>query len=195
MNPTPQNVRKHLIVICVILGFHRLHAQDTIVITDAFKIKKHKLHIEALGRTIIWGSVNYEYFIHWNTSIGGGFGISYFSNGDIYRDNNGISEKGRYLDISTSQMLYGNYFFGKRKHQFFLTGGITNFLDVYRRKYPSETKYSSESQIKWNAGIGYQYSCKKTYFRLTVYCIRMPDPSGWFPEIIPWAGVSVGVKL
>jgi len=182
-------IAKHLTILCIIMSFHKLPAQETI------NNSKHSVNFEILGRTIIWSSVNYEYKILNNLSIGGGLGMNYLSKGDIFRDNNGISEKGRYLEIGASQMIYGNYFLGKTKHKFFFTGGATNFLDINKRKYPSETQYSAESQIKWNVGIGYQYSAKTTYFRFTTYCIRMPDPSGWFPEVIPWAGISVGKNL
>jgi hypothetical protein len=182
-------IAKHLTILCLIMSFHKLPAQET------NNNSKHSVNIEILGRTIIWSSVNYEYKIMNNLSIGSGLGFTNSLKGDIIRDNNGIPETGRYLDIGTTQMIYGNYFIGKPKHQFFFTGGLTHFLMVYKRKYPSETEYSAESQIKWNVGMGYQLSGKQTYFRFTAYCIRMPDPSGWFPEIIPWAGVSMGIKL
>jgi len=183
----------HAIVLLIFLTLQHLTAQESV--NETIKNSRHSLNIELLGQTIIWGSLNYEYKILKNISIGSGLGFSNFQKGDIIRDNDGIPETGKYLDIATSQMLYGNYFLGKNKHQFLITAGLTNFMEIYRRKYTSATENSVENQIKWNAGIGYQYSGNKTFFRFTAYCLRMPDPSGWFPEIIPWAGITIGLKL
>jgi len=89
----------------------------------------------------------------------------------------------------------GNYFIGKKRNQLLLTAGLTNFLGTYRNKYPSETVRFAEAQLEWNAGIGYQYSANRFFFRITGYILSLPEPSGWFPEYMPWAGISTGIKL
>jgi hypothetical protein len=183
----------HVTVMLIFPALQHLSAQESV--TETEKISKHSLNIEILGRTIIWGSLNYEYKILKSISIGSGLGFTNILKGEIFRDNGGVPETGKYLDIGTSQMIYANYFPGKNKHQLFFTAGLTNFMMIYRKKFTSGTDYSVESQVKWNAGIGYQFSGNKTFFRFTAYCIRMPDPSGWFPEIIPWAGISIGLIL
>lgn len=156
---------------------------------------KHTLHVEIGGRTFIWGSMNYEYALGRRMAVGGGLGMINFMSGDIIRANNGTTEKGNYLDIATTQMIYGNYFLGKNRHQVYFTGGLTHFLVTNRNKYPSETVFSAEALLEWNAGIGYQFSGKRFFFRVTGYCISMPGPSDWFPEYMPWAGVSVGYNI
>jgi hypothetical protein len=156
---------------------------------------RHFIHTELAGRSTIWGSLNYEYAIVPQFRLGLGAGIIFLSKGQITRDNNGTSETGTYFEMSTTQMLYGNYFIGQNKHKLLLTAGITNFLINNRNKYPTETLNSAEAQIEWNAGIGYQYNAKNTFYRFTAYCISMPDPSGWFPKYIPWAGFTIGFNL
>jgi len=187
---------KKLISVTLLLltfSLHHLVAQELSAEID--KKSRHSLNIEIFGRTIIWGSLNYEYSFLKNLSIGSGLGFSNCISGNIIRYDNGIQETGKYLDLGTSQMLYGNYFYGKSKHQILFTAGLTNFMMIYKRKYPSGNDNTIENQIKWNAGLGYQFSGNNTFFRLTLYCIRMPDSSGWFPEIIPFAGISIGLKI
>ena len=159
------------------------------------KLSKHSIVTEIGGRTFILGSLNYEYAIHKRISLGGGTGLIGIQRGGITRDNNGAPEDGKYFDASSTQMIYGNYFIGKDKHKLFFTVGATNFLFTYRNKYPSGTELSRELQLEWNAGIGYQFSHKRLYYRLTGYCISMPEPSAWFPKYMPWAGLSIAYKL
>lgn len=156
---------------------------------------KHSLNLELLGRTFIFNSFNYEYTIKDNISLGAGFGVFSVLRGTIMRDNNGQTETGKYFDTGTSQMLYANYFIGRNKHKLLFTAGITNFLNTYRNTYPSETVVQWDSQLEWNAGIGYEYSTNKTFLRATAYCISMPDPTGWFPKYMPWGGLSVGYRF
>jgi len=59
-----------------------------------------------------------------------------------------------YLDVSTTQLIYGNYFIGKNRNQLVLTADASNFLATNRNRYPSETVRSAQAQLEWNAGIG-----------------------------------------
>ncbi len=163
--------------------------------SDFNKESRHFLHAELGGRTIIWGTLNYEYALKPQFHIGVGAGLIYLAHGQIMRDNNGTTETGTYFEMSTTQMLYGNYFVGRNKHQLLLTAGLTNFLTIYRNEYPSEVVKSLDAQIQWNAGVGYQYNATHMFFRFTAYCIAMPHPSGWFPDYIPWGGITIGYVL
>ncbi len=156
---------------------------------------KHALNIELVGRAFLFGSFNYEYALTNQISLGGGLGLGNIQAGDITRDNNGIPENGRYFDMSSTQMIYGNYFIGKHKHKLYFTAGATNFLIVNRNKYPSETEFFVEPKLEWNLGLGYQFSGARTYYRLTAYCISLPDDSSFFPKYLPWLGLSMGYKL
>lgn len=172
-----------------------LQDQDTLIRTDLKQDSHHFLHAELGGRTIIMGSLNYEYALKPKFHLGVGAGLVYLNTGRITRDNNGTSETGNYFEMSTTQMLYGNYFVGENKSQLVLTAGLTNFLTTYRNDYPSELVKSSDGQIQWNVGVGYQYNATHMFYRMTAYCIAMPQPSGWFPDYIPWAGITIGYIL
>lgn len=166
-----------------------IHAQDTEL------SKKQSINFEVLGRSIVWGAINYEYQIASRFSLGIGFGYSNSGRGQINRIEEGVQEIGRYFDLSTSQILYGNYFVGKNNHQLLISGGLTNFWAWSRQKFPSETLFNSDVQIRWNVGIGYQYSKGNAYFRATAYAIRMPEPAGWFPRVFPWIGLTGGYRF
>lgn len=156
---------------------------------------KHALHAEIGGRTFIWGSINYEYKLTKRISVGGGLGIINIQSGLITRQNNGADETGNYLDIATSQMVYGNYFLGRRVHKLYFTGGLTNFLALETNRYPSENEFNADAELQWNAGIGYQLSIKRVFFRLTGYVLSMPQPSAWFPKYMPWVGITYGYRM
>jgi len=174
------------------------------VITDSAALKplkeanhgaKHSIHAEVGGRTFLLGSLNYEYAINRRFSFGAGIGFINLNRGSITRINNNVEETGKFRDLATTQMIYGNYFVGRNKHQLLITAGLTNFLFSYKSKYPSGVLKSTNAQVEWNAGIGYQYTSDKMFFRLTGYCISLPDTSGWFPKYMPWAGITIGWKL
>lgn len=156
---------------------------------------KHRLFAEVGGRTLVFGSVNYQYTLGKNFAVGAGLGLANVQSGTISRVTNGNPETGDYLELATSQMIFGNYFVGGDRHKLLLTAGLTNFLISGRNKYPSETVRFLDSQVEWNAGIGYHLELNKLFLRVTAYCLSLPDPTGWFPKYIPWAGVTAGLKL
>ena len=180
---------KSLFLVGLLTTSHFIAAQDSSTSS------KHSISFEALGRSIVWGALNYEYQLASRFSLGLGFGYSNSGAGQINRIDDGSPEIGRYLDISSSQMLFVNYFIGQNKHQLLITSGLTNFWAWSRQKFPSETLNSSDLQIRWNVGLGYQYTKNKFFFRASAYAIRMPEPTGWFPPIFPWIGVSGGFRF
>ena len=117
--------------------FQNMNAQESVEKSASQSVReidqdnKHFIHAEIRGRTFIFGSLNYEYSLHKQISFCG-FGLIYIQKGDIIRNNNGTTETGKCLDIGTSQMIYGNYFIGKKKHKLYFTGGLTNFLFTSR---------------------------------------------------------------
>ncbi|MEM1328238.1 MAG: hypothetical protein AAGI23_19950 [Bacteroidota bacterium] len=156
---------------------------------------RHSLHLEVAGRGFIFGTLNYEYALLPRMYVGAGLGLANISTGDILRNNNGMDEAGRYFEMSSSQLIYGNYMIRDGKHKIFLTTGITNFLVTSRNKYPSETESSNEAFLRWNAGVGYQFSGERVYFRATAYLLNLPNSDDFFPGYIPWGGLTVGVWL
>jgi hypothetical protein len=124
-----------------------------------------------------------------------GLGLINILWGDITRNNNGAPEAGRYFDMGSTQMIYGNYFIGKRKHKLYFTGGLTNLLITSRNTYQLETVLSRDLHLDWNAGMGYQYTGLHTFYRLAAYVVGLPGPSSWFPRYMPWIGISIGYRF
>lgn len=181
--------RNILVLISLLFSCHATFAQEK------EKIQNHSINVEALGKSILWGAVNYEYQLTSHFSLGAGLGYTNIGSGQINRIHNDDQEIGQYWDLSWSQMLYANYFLGKNRHQMLFTAGLTNFWAWTRQKFPSETIYHSDTQIRWNFGLGYQYSKNSAYFRATAYVLRMPKPSGWFPKVFPWIGLTGGYRF
>lgn len=181
---------------CLIITILVFFTNITFGQIDKSKIeRKHLVYAEFIGRTFVFGSLNYEFMLRENISIGSGIGLINFQKGIIRRNVNGVTESGQYTDISSSQMIFGNYFVGKKNHKMLLTLGLTNFLFTYQRNYNNKKNISAEAQLEWNAGLGYQLSTEIVFCRLAAYLISMPDPTGWFPKYMPWLGLSIGVKI
>ena len=155
----------------------------------------HSLHLELAGRGFLIGSVNYEYALKPQLALGAGLGVINLQSGSITRDNNGTPEEGTYFDQSSTQMLYGNYFVGLGPHQLQLTAGATHFFISYRNRYPSGTDMSVESKWGWNAGVGYQYSKGRGFFRATAYFLNLPSTGIIVPKNLPWLGLAGGLRL
>lgn len=185
------------VLLFLILGTSSSFAQD---MSDSNRDEettgKHSLHIEAFGRAFLFGSVNYEYAFTDRFSAGVGLGVTNVAFGEIERNNDGMPETGRYFDTYTTQMVYANYKVWKQNaHAIYATAGLTMYTETYRNKYPSETQFFLDSQVNWNAGVGYEYNPGRFFFRASPYVIALPDPSGWFPPYMPWLGISAGWKL
>lgn len=176
--------------ISILLLVNSLFAQE---VFDT-KPKKQSLHVELLGRSIIFASLNYEYSFSNNLSLGAGVGFGAFQSGDISRNVNGNRQEGRYFDANTSQTLFANYFIGKTKNRFLLTGGLTNLLMTSRNKYPKEVENSLENSVHWNAGFGYQVNKPKVFYRITAYAVDLPE-SDFLPTVAPWLGFAVGFRF
>ena len=172
-----------------------LQAEHLLFAQDVAEEKRNSVHIEGFGRSIIWMSLNYEYQIIKNISLGTGFGFTHLSSGIIMQDNGGVIEAGRHTELLTSQMVFANYFLGKKHHKLYLSAGASNFWSWSRHKFASGTQVFSDAQVLWNAGIGYHYSGQKMFLRLTGYVLRLPEPPGIFPRIVPWIGISLGYKF
>jgi len=183
---------KYITIILFSLALGKIsHGQTNITSQN----NKHSINFESFGRTMVWGSINYEYAMLKNLSFGGGLGLIFWENGNISRITNNATEVGTFLNTATTQILYANYFLGKQNHKCLLTAGLTGFSYTYHRKYPSENTNSLEFHLEASAGIGYQYSGNVLYYRATLYVLGVPEPNGWFPKYMPWMGFTIGYKL
>jgi len=188
---------KLILIGLLIFTLQNLDAQEALnrQVSAVKKDRKHSILLEAGGRILVFGSLNYEYSLHKRVSMGVGFDIPNFHSRDITRTIAGIEETGTLSRTSTSQMIYLNYFIGKTKHKLLFTAGLTNLLTTSKYKYPSGKETSVDTEIQWNTGLGYQLSIKRIDFRLTGYCISATKDVDWGPGYFIWAGLSVGYRF
>lgn len=200
-NSTPISINsfgKYFVLTLVLFCFFELNAQESIsdnVDDERHKTVRHSINFEALGRTFIMASLNYEFLLYDRFAIGAGAGFNSMARGEIIRNNNGVTETGRYFELYSSHMFYGTYFFGKRKHKMLLTAGITNFRRYDKKVYPSEKIVDRAKSLEWNAGIGYQFTGERMYFRATAYFLSLPHIYTNSPDYFPGIGFTVGHKL
>jgi len=172
-----------------------LFFEANLLAQDTPEPRKHSIHIEAFGRSLLWASVNYEHQFHKHFSMGLGLGFANLERGQIISMIDNQMESGRYFELRTTQLLSANGFLGKGKNQLHITGGLTNFYQLNRRKYDSKTEFYHDVQIRWNFGMGYQFINQRSYFRATVYLLELPEPTGIFPKVFPWVGLTGGLRF
>lgn len=176
--------------------FSTIIASSGLIAQDSIPPKNHMVSVELLGKTLFIGSLNYEYIIFKKFSIGAGFGYNTSQSDEVSRYINGDYEHGTSFDLKTTQMIYANYFLGDKKNRMLFTLGATHFLATIKQTYPSETIKTSDSQVRWNVGVGYQFTQTHGFFRASAYVIRWPEPAGdWFPKVVPWIGFTLGARF
>ena len=189
---------KRLILFFAIFSFFQLNAQTSTTDKNDNKRDKtvrHSINLEAGGRTLIIGSLNYEFLLYDRLALDVGIGFNSMSRGEVIRNNNGVTETGTYFDLYSAHLFSATYFIGKRKHKILLTAGTTNFRRYDKDVYPSETIVERDKSLEWNAGIGYQFTGERMYFRATAYFLSLPNISVYAPDYLPWIGLTIGHKL
>ncbi|MFK7783674.1 MAG: hypothetical protein AB8B56_01090 [Crocinitomicaceae bacterium] len=189
---------KHCLFLIVMSASFQLSAQEHLddeISENRDRTFRHSINLEAGGRTLIMGSLNYEFLLYDRFALGVGIGFNSIARGEIIRNNNGVTETGTYFDLYSSHLFSGTYFVGKGKHKMLITAGITNFRRYDKVVYPSETIIGRAKDLQWNAGIGYQFTSKRMYFRTTAYFLALPNISIWAPDYLPWIGLTAGYKL
>jgi hypothetical protein len=192
------HVLKHFALIISLAAFGQLKAQESMnetVSNERDKTIRHSVNLEVGGRTLIIGSLNYEFLLYDRFALGVGVGLNSISRGEIIRNNDGATETGNYFDLYSAHLFSGTYFIGKRKHKLLLTAGMTNFRSYQKEVFPSETIVERAKSLQWNAGIGYQFTGRRMYFRSTAYFLALPNISVYAPDYLPWIGLTVGYKV
>lgn len=194
-------VKKQLVFFLAILVLFQVNAQESSLdktsskSKEAFDGSRHSINLELGGRTLIIGSLNYEFSVRRQFSLGVGLGLNSVARGGIIRNNGGVTEEGTFFDLYSAHMFYGNYFIGKNKHRLLLTMGISNFKSFSKTKYPSETLVKRDKDFQWNLGVGYEFTGERMYFRATAYFLALPNISIYAPDYLPWIGLTMGHKL
>jgi hypothetical protein len=189
------NIFALIVSLCALSPLHAQESIDETISNERDKTIRHSINLEVGGRTLIIGSLNYEFLLYDRFALGVGVGLNSIARGQTIRNNEGVTETGRYFDVYSAHLFSGTYFIGKRKHKMLLTAGITNFRRYQKDVYPSETIVERAKSLQWNAGIGYQFTGRRMYFRSTAYFLALPNISVYAPDYLPWIGLTVGYKV
>jgi hypothetical protein len=175
---------KYLIWLCMYLGGASALAQG--------------LHIEVGGKTLLIASLAYERLLGENEHLCAGFslGFTHLERGDIIRQTpGGANERGRFTNLVLGSSLYGLGTWG-HTHRLYLPLGLTAQFQANFNRYPSGHENGLKVLFAPFAGVGYAWHPGPWFFRVVGYGLYIGEKaSGFFPPLIPWAGLSVGRTL
>ncbi len=157
------------------------------------------LNIELLGKSVVFLNATYEHNFNRNIGIGIGLSFTMAQSGTITREVNyqtpdQYTEDGKYIDLAGTIPIYLITKQGKGKHRLIQQIGVTTMISLFHNRYPSGTEIHNETKVIPFASIGYEYEGERVVFRLPIYIGYIGD-EGFFPAVVPWVGVSLGVKL
>jgi hypothetical protein len=142
--------------------------------------KKNVLVLDLAGKSFFYFDISYERYLSEKFHLGAGAGLAGFST--LY-----INSEESFKEYNIRFPLYGAYAFGKRKHHVISEFGLT--LDCI-----FSSPLSSVSSIWPFISIGYEFKGEKIIFRVPVYLGYIGE-NEWYPSVMPWAGVSIGVPF
>jgi hypothetical protein len=143
------------------------------------QFKKNAVVLEIAGKAFSYYDISYERYLSAKFHLGVGVGLEGISKG--------LSQTGEHTDFDFRFPVYGAYTFGKKKHHVMTEIGMT-------------------FEEHWHTGIGiitdlwpfisggYEYRGKKIFIRVPVY-LTYVGPNEWWPSVLPWAGLSIGVPF
>ena len=141
--------------------------------------KKNAVVLELAGKAFSYYDVSYERYLLEKFHLGIGVGMEGISKG--------YSQSGDHTDFDFRFPIYGAYTFGKKKHHVMTEIGVTfeehwhTGIGVYTDLWP------------FISG-GYEYRGSKVIIRVPIYLVYV-GPNEWWPSVLPWAGLSIGVPF
>jgi len=141
--------------------------------------KKNAVVLEIAGKAFSYYDVSYERYLFEKFHLGIGVGFESASKG--------FSQSGEHTDFDFRFPIYAAYAFGKKKHKIMTEIGVT-----------------FEEHLHTGIGIitdlwpfisgGYEYHGEKIIVRFPIYLVYV-GPNSWWPSVLPWAGLSLGVPF
>lgn len=141
--------------------------------------KKNAVVLELAGKAFSYYDISYERYLCEKFHLGIGIGLEGVSKG--------YSQSGEHTDFDFRFPLYCAYTFGKKKHHVMTEIGVT-------------------FEEHWHTGIGiytdlwpfisggYEYRGSKIIIRIPIY-LTYVGPNEWWPSVLPWAGLGIGVPF
>lgn len=154
---------------------------------------RHTVHLELMGKSVYFGTLTYEFDVRPNFSVGTGWGFMDVYSGKYFTHN---MREGRYFELILTNQHYALHrFFYRGRHRLITQYGFTiqnrlNFVQFNE----GGLQFSNHPFFVPFAGAGYEFRSEKLYVRVPLY-VAWIGVSDWFPALMPWFGVSVGIPL
>lgn len=141
--------------------------------------KKNAVVLELAGKAFSYYDVSYERYFLKKFHLGIGVGMEGISKG--------YSQSGDHIDFDFRFPIYGAYTFGKKKHHIMTEIGVTFEEHWY-------TCIGVTTGLWPFISGGYGYHGDKIIIRIPIYLVYV-GPNAWWPSVLPWAGLSLGVPF
>jgi len=142
--------------------------------------KKNALVLELAGKSFYYFDISYERYLSEKFHLGTGVGMANISTLEISPDK-------RVTQFNIRFPVYGAFTMGKKKHHLISEFGLT--FDTYFISFGS-----SVSSLWPFLSIGYELKGDNIIIRVPVYLGYIGN-HGWFPRVMPWVGLSIGVPF
>jgi len=142
--------------------------------------KKNVLVLDLAGKSFYYFDISYERYLSEKFHLGAGAGLAGVSTLFVNPDES-------FKEYNIRFPLYGAYVFGKKKHHAISELGLT-FDCIF------SSGRSYVSALFPFISIGYEFKGEKIIVRVPVY-LGYIGKNEWYPSVMPWAGVSIGVPF
>jgi len=146
---------------------------------NGFSQKKNAVVLEFGGKAFSYYDISYERYLGAKLHLGVGLGFEGASKA--------YSQKGLSTELDFRIPVYAAWSFGKKKSHVMTELGVT-------------------LEEQWHTGLslitdlwpfisgGYEYRGEKIIIRVPVYLVYV-GPNAWFPPVLPWVGLSLGMPF
>jgi hypothetical protein len=142
--------------------------------------KKNAVMLDLAGKSFYYFDISYERYLSLQFHLGVGAGLAGIST--LYK-----SQDEKTTEVNLRFPVYGGYSFGKNRHHIITEIGLT--IDG------SFSSFESSVLSIWPfISAGYEFKADKIIFRVPVY-LGYIGKNEWYPPVMPWVGVSIGVPF
>lgn len=159
----------------------------------AFLCAQHDLSLELGGKSLLWGSLNYEYHLGQSPfGIGASLGLSHMEFSQV----DPLPGPYRYNEVIFPNSFFASGTWGAT-HRFHANLGLTLQYTIIRTRPQLDPSIDEFSVLAAPfVGAGYEWRGERWFFRAMAYGLYLGRRnSGIFPALLPWGGLSLGRSL
>ena len=161
----------------IIIGIAVLSA---VCLTGFSQYKKNAVVLEISGKAFFSiYDISYERYLSEKFHLGAGVGLE-----NLYKV---YSQSGTHTEYDLMFPVYGGYTFGNKKHHLMTEIGLT--IEEHWT-----TGMGGYSDLWPFISGGYEFRGSRIIVRIPVYLVYV-GPNEWWPSVLPWAGLSIGVPF